>query len=199
VYGTACFTPITEEHPLQPQSPYSASKIAADSLALSYQRSFGLPVSVVRPFNTFGPRQSSRAVIPTIITQALFADRIRIGSRTPQRDLVFVEDTVAGFEALADSTACIGQVTNLATGVAVSVGELLERIVALTGRRVPVEEVDERKRPENSEVHRLLGSAARAAERAGWAARVSLQEGLARTVEWFRRRGRPAEVDGYRV
>jgi dTDP-glucose 4,6-dehydratase len=199
VYGTACFTPITEEHPLQPQSPYSATKIGADNLALSYHLAFGVPVSVARPFNTYGPRQSTRAVIPTIITQALYGEQILIGSRTPVRDLVFVEDTAAGFLALADSPACIGQVTNLATGAGVTVGELIERIASLVGRRLSVVESDERKRPDTSEVFRLIGSADRALERAGWSARVSLEEGLARTIAWFRDRGRPADVARYRV
>jgi dTDP-glucose 4,6-dehydratase len=199
VYGTACFTPITEEHPLQPQSPYSATKIAADNLALSYHLAFGLPVTVVRPFNTYGPRQSTRAVIPTVITQALYGEHIQIGSRTPVRDMVHVQDTVAGFLALADSPACIGQTTNLATGVGVTVGEMVEQIMRLVGRRLPVIESAQRRRPDTSEVFRLLGAAARASERAGWTARIGLEEGLARTIAWFRERGRPRDVACYRV
>jgi dTDP-glucose 4,6-dehydratase len=201
VYGTARYTPIDEEHALQAQSPYAATKVGADHLALSYHRAFGLPVTVVRPFNTYGPRQSTRAVVPTIIAQALYADAVRIGSRDPVRDMVYVEDTAAGFLALADSTACVGRVTNLATGVGVTVGELLDRILAAGGRRPPVTEVEERKRPETSEVFKLIGSATRARERAGWAARTSLAEGLARTVAWFRERVDPAAVRAgeYRV
>ena len=199
VYGTARYTPIDEEHPLQAQSPYSATKIGSDAIALSYHKAFDLPVTVVRPFNTFGPRQSARAVIPTVITQALFGDEIRIGSRTPVRDMVFVEDTVAGFIALADSPACIGTVTNLATTVGVTVGDLIDRIQAIVGRQLPVVETEDRKRPAASEVFTLLGSAKLAAERAGWAARVSLDEGLRRTVEWFRHRKDVEPVGSYRV
>ena len=189
VYGTALYTPIDERHPLQAQSPYSATKIGADQLAVSYHRAFGLPVSIVRPFNTYGPRQSARAVIPTIIGQALAADEVRLGSLTPVRDLVFVADTVAGFLAVADSPACVGRVVNLATGAGVTVRELADRILRLAGRRLPVVEARERVRPENSEVFRLIGSAAAAEELASWKARTSLDEGLARTLEWAR--GRP--------
>ena len=199
VYGTALYTPIDEAHPLQAQSPYSATKIGADAVAISYHKAFGLPVSVVRPFNTFGPRQSARAVIPTVITQALFGDEIRLGSLSPVRDMVFVADTVAGFMALAQSEKCIGTVTNLATTVGVTVGELVERIKRLAGRDVPVVETQERKRPEASEVFTLLGSAKLAAERAGWKPRVGLEEGLARTVEWFRHRKDVEPVGAYRV
>ena len=192
VYGTALFTPITEEHPLQGQSPYSATKIGADHLALSYHRAFGLPVTVVRPFNTYGPRQSMRAVIPTIISQALFGDAIHIGSRDPVRDMVFVEDTAQGFLALADSSDCVGKVTNLATGVAITVGELIEQIQLIVGRQLPVIEAEERKRPGASEVFKLLGSALRAKERANWVPRVSLLDGLTKTVAWFRQHSDPA-------
>ncbi|HZY58179.1 MAG TPA: SDR family NAD(P)-dependent oxidoreductase [Candidatus Binataceae bacterium] len=187
VYGTALYTPIDEKHPLQAQSPYSATKIGADNLAISYHRAFGLPVTIVRPFNTYGPRQSTRAVIPTIMTQALNAQEIRLGSLTPVRDLVFVADTVAGFLALAEAPACIGQVTNLATGVGVTVGELAERILRLVGRKLPVMETAERKRPEESEVFKLLGSAAAAEKLAGWKPATSLDDGLAITLDWMRR------------
>jgi NAD dependent epimerase/dehydratase len=186
VYGTARYTPIDEGHPLQAQSPYSATKIGADHLALSYHRAFGLPVTVVRPFNTYGPRQSARAVVPTILSQALTCDEIRLGSLTPVRDLVFVADTVAGFLAVADSPACIGRVTNLATGVGVTVGGLVERALRLVGRRLPVTEARERRRPEDSEVFTLIGSAAAAEELAGWKALTPLDEGLARTLDWVR-------------
>jgi NAD dependent epimerase/dehydratase len=199
VYGSARYTPMSEEHALQPQSPYAATKIGAESLALSYRASFGLPVSIVRPFNTYGPRQGTRAIIPAIVTQALYSDAIRVGNCTPVRDMLFVEDTVAGLLALADSSACVGQPTNLATGVGVAVGELVERIVGLVGRRIPVIEVEERKRPHTSEVSRLIGSATRAAERMGWCPRVDLQEGLTRTIAWFRARGRPADAGRYRI
>jgi NAD dependent epimerase/dehydratase len=199
VYGTARYTPIDEEHPLQAQSPYAATKVGADHLALSYHRAFGLPVAVVRPFNTFGPRQSTRAVIPTIITQALHADAIAIGSRDPVRDMVFVADTVAGFLAVGASPACVGHVTNLATGVGVTVGDLIDRIQGMVGRSLPVVEADQRKRPPTSEVFTLLGSARLAGERAGWQPQVQLAEGLRRTVEWFRRRKETSRVGEYRV
>src|SRR5262249_16238522 len=166
---------------------YSATKIGADSLAVSYHRAFGLPVTIVRPFNTYGPRQSTRAVIPTIITQALSSNEIRLGSLTPVRDLVYVGDTAAGFIALADCPACIGRVTNLATGVGVTVGELAERVIKLVGRPLKVIETEERKRPEESEVFKLLGSAAAATELAGWKARTTLEEGLKKTVDWIGR------------
>jgi NAD dependent epimerase/dehydratase len=199
VYGTARYTPIDEEHPLQAQSPYAATKVGADHLALSYHRAFGLPVAVVRPFNTFGPRQSTRAVIPTIITQALHAPTISIGSRDPVRDMVFVADTVAGFLAVASSLDCIGQVTNLATGVGVTVGNLIDLIQEILGRSLPVVETDQRKRPTTSEVFTLLGSAQRVAQRTGWEPHITLAEGLRRTVAWFRARKETARVGEYRV
>jgi NAD dependent epimerase/dehydratase len=187
VYGTAVYTPIDEKHPMQAQSPYSATKIGADHLAESFHRSFDLPVIIVRPFNTYGPRQSTRAVIPTIMTQALWGNEIRLGSLSPVRDLVYVTDTAAGFVALADSADCIGKVTNLATGVGVSVGELAERITRLVGRKVPIVETDERKRPEKSEVFKLIGCASAAQSRADWRPRMPLDDGLSRTVEWIKR------------
>jgi NAD dependent epimerase/dehydratase len=199
VYGTARYTPIDEEHPLQAQSPYAASKAGADHLALSYHRTFGLPVTVVRPFNTYGPRQSARAVIPTIITQALGSDAIRLGSLDPVRDLVFVKDTVAGFLAVADAPGCIGTVTNLATGVGVTVGELVDRVFGIVGRKLPVIESSERKRPTNSEVFRLLGSATKAKELAGWRAEIDLEHGLRRTVEWMRANLAWYKVGEYRI
>lgn len=199
VYGTAIYTPIDENHPLQAQSPYSATKIAADAISLSYYKAFNLPVTIVRPFNTYGPRQSARAVIPTIITQALFANEIRIGSRDPVRDMVFVEDTIAGFMALAKSSTSIGCVTNLATTTGVTVGKLIDQIQSIVGRHVPVIETDERKRPESSEVFKLLGSAKRAKERAGWEPRVKLEEGLEKTINWFRERRDIERVGHYRI
>jgi len=199
VYGTAIYAPIDEDHPLQGQSPYSATKIGSDQIALSYYRAFNLPVTVVRPFNTFGPRQSTRAIIPTIITQALQRDVIEVGSRDPVRDMVYVEDTAAGFIEVGQSTAGIGSVTNLATGVGVTVGDLIDRIQAIVGRNLPVVERDERKRPEKSEVFKLLGSAEKAKRETGWHPRVSLDEGLRRTIEWFRRSGHIQNVGEYRV
>jgi NAD dependent epimerase/dehydratase len=186
VYGTAQYTPIDERHPLNAQSPYAATKVGADQLALSYHRSYELPVTVVRPFNTYGPRQSARAVVPTIITQALASDSIHLGSLDPVRDLVFVKDTARGFVALADAAEAIGKVTNLATGVGASVGELVERICRIVGRSVPVVQTEDRRRPAASEVFRLLGSAKQAHELAGWQPQTALDDGLRQTVEWVR-------------
>ncbi len=199
VYGTALYTPIDEKHPLQGQSPYSATKIGADHIALSYHKAFDLPVTVVRPFNTFGPRQSTRAIIPTIITQALQREVIEVGSRIPVRDMVFVEDTANGFIECGESEACIGEVTNLATNVGVSIGDLIDRIQNLAGTSLPVTERDERKRPEKSEVFTLLGSAELAKERCGWTPQVTLDEGLQRTIDWFRNSQPRDDVGEYRV
>ena len=184
VYGTARYTPIDEEHPLQGQSPYAATKIGADQLALSYHRAFGLPVTIVRPFNTYGPRQSSRAVIPTIMSQALTRDRIVLGNLSPVRDLVYVRDTAEGFVAAAASEACVGEVTHLATGVGVSIGELVAMILRLTGKDLPVETTAERVRPDSSEVFELLGTSESATRRAGWSAATSLEDGLESTLHW---------------
>lgn len=199
VYGTAQRTPIDEDHPLHAQSPYAASKIGADQLALSYHRAFGVPVTVVRPFNTYGPRQSARAVIPTIMSQALAADLVRLGSLAPVRDLVFVKDTVAGFLACAEASACVGKVTNLATGTAVSIGELAQRICRLAGRLLPIEQTEERRRPENSEVYKLIGSAVAAHDRAGWLATTSLDDGLRQTLDWVRANLSAFAIGAYRV
>ena len=162
VYGTARMVPITEDHPRQGQSPYSASKIGADHMAQAYHLSFGTPVTIVRPFNTYGPRQSARAVIPTIITQLLAgAESIQLGSLHPTRDLVFVEDTAQAFLAIAREPALIGAEVNIATGQEIAVGDLARRIMELAGRKAAIESSDKRVRPANSEVERLLGSADR--------------------------------------
>ncbi len=186
VYGTARQVPIPETHPLQGQSPYSASKIGADKVAESFHLAFGTPVATIRPFNTYGPRQSSRAVIPTIITQALSgADEIRLGSLHPTRDLTFVADTVSGFLAVAATDACVGRVTNVGTGTEVSIGELAQRILALTGHPgTPIVTDEARVRPAASEVERLVCDNRLAAELAGWRPTVSLDEGLSRTIAW---------------
>jgi len=185
VYGTALYVPIDEAHPLQGQSPYSASKIGADKLAESYQKSFGLPVTTVRPFNTYGPRQSSRGVIPTVISQALAGDTIRIGSLEPTRDFTFVTDTVAGFLSTAAEPACIGEVVNLGTGSEVSVGTIVNQVRALVGTHLEVVQEPERFRPAKSEVMRLVSDNRKARRLAGWSPQISLAEGLARTIEWM--------------
>lgn len=186
VYGTARYVPIDESHPLQPQSPYSASKIGADCLAESYYRSFGLPVAIIRPFNTYGPRQSARAVIPTIITQALVRDTIALGATSPTRDFTFVTDTVDGFVKIAESERAVGQVINIGSGLEISIGQLAEKIVSLVGRRVAVVEDTRRVRPASSEVERLCADNSKARELVGWAPRVPLEHGLAETVEWIK-------------
>lgn len=185
VYGTAQYTPIDERHPLHAQSPYAATKIGADQLAGSYHAAFGLPVVLVRPFNTFGPRQSARAVIPTIITQALTGDTIRLGSTGPVRDFVFVQDTAAGFIAAAEAPDAVGEVFNLATGRGVSIGQVVDMVGERLGRRLRVITSAERERPTASEVLRLEGSAEKAAHRLGWTPRVSWEEGLDRTIAWI--------------
>jgi NAD dependent epimerase/dehydratase len=185
-YGTAQYVPINESHPLQGQSPYSASKVGADMLAESYWRSFELPVAIIRPFNTFGPRQSARAVIPTIISQALKGGTIKLGALTPTRDMNFVDNTVDGFLAVAGHAAAVGQVINVGSGREISIGDLARMIVELVGSKSEVVEDNQRIRPANSEVERLLCDHEKATRLLGWQPRVGLEEGLARTIEWFR-------------
>jgi dTDP-glucose 4,6-dehydratase len=185
VYGTARTVPISEEHPLQGQSPYSASKIGADKMAEAVHRSFGLPLTIVRPFNTYGPRQSARAVIPTIITQALTQDAIRLGNLEPTRDLNYVTDTVEGFISAASSPAAIGQVINIGTGLEISIGELARRILKMLGKDLPIICEDQRVRPDKSEVERLCADNRRALELLNWQPRVTLEEGLRRTIAWL--------------
>jgi nucleoside-diphosphate-sugar epimerase len=186
-YGTALYTPIDEQHPLQGQSPYSASKIGADKMAESYARSFDLPVTTLRPFNTFGPRQSLRAVIPTITSQALSGDVVRLGSRTPVRDFTFVEDTARAFLAAATAPEGVGQVLNAGNGKGITIGELAELILEVVGSKAEIVVDEERIRPEASEVFELLADASRIRELTGWAPRVTLREGLERTAGWVER------------
>ncbi len=182
VYGTARFVPITEMHPKQPQSPYSASKIGADSIAESFYRSFDLPLTIVRPFNTFGPRQSARAVIPTIITQLLSGiTEIKLGDLTPTRDLLFVKDTVDGFVKIAMCDNLIGHEINIATESEISVGSLAEEIIRQINPNA------ERLRPSKSEVFRLFGSKAKLIEYTEWKQNYTLQSGLTETINWFRK------------
>lgn len=184
-YGTARYTPIDEEHPLQGQSPYAASKIGADKLAESYHLSFNLPVVTVRPFNTFGPRQSARAVIPTIITQALVGDTIKLGHLDPRRDLTFVVDTVEGFVKAATSPQAVGQVINLGTGRTVSIGELAQHIIAIMGRPKTIVSTAERTRPQASEVWHLESNNRKAKDFLGWQPQTTLPDGLAQTIDYI--------------
>jgi NAD dependent epimerase/dehydratase len=185
-YGTALYAPIDEKHPLQGQSPYSASKIGADKIAESYYLSFGLQAATIRPFNTYGPRQSARAVIPTIISQVLSGGPLKLGSLHPTRDLNYVEDTVDGFIKVAQSEKSAGQVINVGSGSEISIGELAKKIMKIIGAEVEIMTDDQRIRPEKSEVGRLLCDNNKARELAGWQPRVGLDEGLKRTVEWVR-------------
>ena len=185
VYGTALTAPISEAHPLQPQSPYSASKIGADMMALSHWHAFELPVTVVRPFNTYGPRQSARAVIPTILAQ-LHAGRrqIKLGSLTPTRDFTYVTDTARGFLALAACDTALGHSVNLGTGQEIAIGDLAKALINASGRDAEVVVDKSRLRPSGSEVHRLLSDNSRARDWAGWEPQVPLDEGLRRTSDW---------------
>ena len=185
VYGTARQVPIDETHPLQPQSPYSASKIGADMLALSFFHSFELPVAVVRPFNTYGPRQSTRAIIPTVLSQLYRGTgEVRLGATAPTRDFNFVEDTARGFLAVAACHRAVGEVVNVGSGREISIGELVELLVEVSGREAKIVSEDSRLRPAGSEVQRLLCDNTRAREWTGWTPQVSLEEGLRRTAEW---------------
>ncbi|MDF1581584.1 MAG: NAD-dependent 4,6-dehydratase LegB [Desulfuromonadales bacterium] len=191
VYGTARFVPITEEHPLQGQSPYSASKIGADQIAMSFYSSFETPVSVIRPFNTYGPRQSARAVIPTIITQIARGERtLKLGAIHPTRDFNYVDDTVAGFIAVAESEKSVGEVINIGSNYEISIGDTARMIAEVMGVKVEIETDEVRLRPEKSEVERLWADNSKAAELLGWqphyAGLEGLKRGLAQTVEWFR-------------
>lgn len=200
VYGTACRVPIDESHPLQPQSPYSASKISADMLAQSFSLTYGLPVVIVRPFNTYGPRQSMRAVIPTILSQLYDGTmELRLGSLDPRRDFNYVEDTVRGFMAVAACDRALGHVVNIGSGRDVSVGELVEMLMEITSRRANIVTEAKRVRPEKSEVLRLVCDNTRAREWAGWEPQVSLEEGLRRTAEWVRENMSSVKTKAYQV
>ena len=186
VYGTAQFVPISEIHPKQPQSPYSASKIGADAIADSFYRSFDLPITIVRPFNTFGPRQSARAVIPTIITQLLNGvEKIKLGDITPTRDLLFVKDTVNGFLKIAECNELIGHEVNIATQSEISVGDLAKQLIRIINPNAKIITDSIRIRPEKSEVFRLFGSNEKLKSYTDWKQEYSLEKGLKETIEWF--------------
>lgn len=186
VYGTAQYVPINEDHPRQPQSPYSASKIGADCMAESFYRSFDLPVTIVRPFNTFGPRQSARAIIPTIITQlANGFEEIKLGDLSPTRDLLYVKDTAKGFVAIANSDALIGHDCNIATNSEISMKDLVDKLVSLINPNARIVQDPDRIRPEKSEVFRLFGDNSKIIEHTPWRVSYSLEQGLQETIDWF--------------
>ena len=194
VYGTARYVPIDEDHPLQGQSPYSASKIGADKIAEAFHLSYGLPLCIIRPFNTYGPRQSARAVIPTVVTHALTGDAVHLGSLEPTRDFNFVSDSVDGFIMVAESAAAVGQVINIGSGVEISIRDLAVMVLAKVGRDIPIVCEEQRKRPENSEVTRLLADNHKAQDLLGWRPKYTLDEGLTQTIDWISK-----NLDRYRV
>ena len=200
VYGTAQYVPIDEKHPFQGQSPYSATKIGADRLAESFYRSFNLPVSIVRPFNTYGPRQSARAVIPTIISQLLSGkDEIKLGSLTPTRDFNYVKDTAAGFIAIAESSKTIGEEINIATQQEISIGDLTKEIIAQINPKAKIVCDEQRLRPEKSEVNRLLGANAKIKELTDWKPQYTFAQGIAETIEWMKENMNHFKSDIYNV
>lgn len=200
VYGTAQYVPIDEKHPFQGQSPYSATKIGADRLAESFYRSFNLPISIVRPFNTYGPRQSARAVIPTIITQLLSGkEEIKLGSLSPTRDFNYVKDTVAGFIAIAESDKTIGEEINIATQKEISIGELATEIIRQINPNAHIVCEKQRLRPEKSEVNRLLGNNEKIRNLTEWEPNYSLQQGIEETICWMRRYLNRYKIDIYNI
>ncbi|MBU5474781.1 NAD-dependent 4,6-dehydratase LegB [Roseburia sp. MSJ-14] len=200
VYGTAQYVPIDEKHPFQGQSPYSATKIGADRLAESFYRSFNLPVSIVRPFNTYGPRQSARAVIPTIITQLLAGkNEIQLGSLTPTRDFNFVKDTAAGFIAIAESDKTIGEEINIATQQEISIGDLAQEIIRQINPSAKIICDEQRLRPEKSEVNRLLGANEKIKRLTNWTPKYTFEEGIKETIAWLRENLDKYKTDIYNV
>lgn len=200
VYGTAQYVPIDEKHPFQGQSPYSATKIGADRLAESFYRSFHLPVAIVRPFNTYGPRQSARAVIPTIISQLLAGkEEIKLGSLTPTRDFNYVKDTAAGFIAIAESDRTVGQEINIATQQEISIGDLAETIIDQINPKAKIICDEQRLRPDKSEVNRLLGSNAKIKELTDWTQQYTFEQGIAETIAWMRQNMAQYKADIYNV
>jgi NAD dependent epimerase/dehydratase len=199
VYGTAQSAPITEQHPLEPQSPYAASKLAADKLMDTFHRAFELPVTIVRPFNTYGPYQSARAIVPTIITQALTGGPLRLGALEPRRDLTYVTDTVGGFVSAAQADGVVGSTLQLGTGTDVSVRELVDLVGELLGRELAVELDSDRLRPEASEVERLVSEPRLARELTGWAPQVDMREGLVKTIEWIQANASRYRIEDYAI
>jgi dTDP-glucose 4,6-dehydratase len=200
VYGTAQYVPIDEKHPFQGQSPYSATKIGADRLAESFYRSFNMPISIVRPFNTYGPRQSARAVIPTIITQLLAGkEEIKLGSLTPTRDFNYVKDTANGFIEIAKSNNTIGEEINIATQQEISIGQLAEELIRQINPKAKIICDEQRLRPENSEVNRLLGSNQKIKSLTGWEPKYSFEQGLSETITFFKSHLNQYKTDIYNI
>ena len=200
VYGTARYVPIDENHPFQGQSPYSATKIGADRLAESFYRSFGTPVSIVRPFNTYGPRQSARAVIPTIISQLLAGEKqIKLGALTPTRDFNYVKDTVEGFIAIAESPKTVGEEINIATQTEISIGELAREIIRQINPTAEIVCDEERLRPKKSEVNRLLGCNEKIKSLTGWMPQYTLKQGIEETISWMRENMKAYKTDIYNI
>lgn len=199
-YGTALYVPIDEKHPMQGQSPYSASKIGADKMAESFYKSFNMPIATIRPFNTYGPRQSARAVIPTIISQILSGkNEIKLGSLTPTRDFNYVKDTAEAFIKIAESEKTIGEVINASTNYEISIGDLVNKIAGLIGRNINILCDDERLRPENSEVNRLLGNNQKIKDITEWKPRYNLNDGLFETIKWMEKNIKYFKSDIYNV
>jgi dTDP-glucose 4,6-dehydratase len=199
VYGTARYVPIDEQHPLQGQSPYSATKIAADKLVEAYHRSYDVPAVTIRPFNTFGPRQSTRAVIPTIMAQCLTRSTVQLGNLDATRDLNFVANTVDGFVAGAESQAARGETIQLGSGAEITIGELAERIIRMSGRNVKIESDPQRRRPDASEVQRLIADNRKAETLLGWRPRIDLDEGLRVTLNWVGENLERCQANDYHV
>jgi NAD dependent epimerase/dehydratase len=197
VFGTAQYIPMDEKHPLQAQSPYAASKIAADKLAESYYLSFGLPITTLRPFNTFGPRQSLRAVVPTIISQAINDKKIRLGNTRPRRDFLFVRDTVRGFIEMGKCEAAVGKVVNIGSGTDTSIEELVKKVLALMKKQGEIEVEDRRIRPEKSEVMQLLSDTRLAQKLFQWTPRYTLEDGLRETIAWYQKNLSRFKVGSY--
>ena len=199
VYGTARYVPIDEKHPLQGQSPYSASKIGADMIATSFQKSYDLPITIIRPFNSYGPRQSTRAIIPTIITQAISRKIVRLGSIHPTRDFTFISDTIDGFIKIAEEQKSIGEVINIGSSFEISIGNLAKKILTLSSSNAKIEVDKERIRPKFSEVERLYADCTKAKKLLNWKPNVKLDEGLKKTIRWISKNIERYKVDNYMI
>lgn len=199
IYGTARYVPMDEEHPVNPQSPYAASKLGADLLASSFHRSFDLPVGIIRPFNIYGPRQSARAVIPSIITQVLLKRKISLGSVFPTRDLTFVKDSVNGFINFAECEKTVGEVVNLGSGLEVSINQIVTLISNCLGKKIQIKREKKRIRPEKSEVERLFSDSSKAKRLFGWQPKIDLKQGIERAINWYEKNLRRYKADIYNI